>query len=86
MWPPESMYSEKWRENLAAISEPPAKMLQWRVVVIIENPSAAAPCLKSSTYVFQLKSHETLDDAQEEFKSLGFTLPDKAKVRYEESK
>ena len=88
MWPADlnAMYAESWKKNLSDAAEPAKKMLQWKVVVTIENPSTPAPCLKSSVYTFQLKSHETLEEAQAEFKSLGFSLPDKVKIKYEESK
>lgn len=88
MFPPElgALYAENWKKNLADAAETAKKMEQWRVVVTIENPSTPAPCLQSAVYTFQLKSHETLEEAQAEFKSLGMSLPPNAKVKFEDYK
>jgi hypothetical protein len=47
------------------------------------DQNAHAPCLNSATFKFDLGPFPSEDDAQERWKSLGFLLPEKAKVFFD---
>jgi hypothetical protein len=55
----------------------------WEARVIIKSQNAHAPCLNSATFKFDLGPFASEDCARECWKSLGFLLPENARVLFE---
>jgi hypothetical protein len=57
----------------------------WQARIVVQSQNADAPCLTSATFKFDLGSFASEDDARECWKSLGFFLPEKAKVFFDKT-
>jgi hypothetical protein len=55
----------------------------WQARVIIQSQDSHSPCLNSATFNFDLGPFASEDGARECWKSLGFLLPEKAKVFFD---
>jgi hypothetical protein len=67
-------------------SETEVKTAQWRAVVAIKNPVSTTAYLESCVFTFYLGHCVDEVHAKEIFKRLGFTIPERAYVIYEETK